>query len=219
MPDLVAAAAALKRMAAALGVAELKRDYTDVRAGYRQAIYLAVLRYLVQDQARSTAFKSEAGQAVLEAFPETFTAAYRAAGGGVPEPADDAWLTAKINAEVAHVAELFVGLRDLRREKLPPGQLVAEANARADGYARTLDGVFDQAMLRGSKNRMLTLDGDDGHENCSTCRRLKGERHSAGWWLRHDLVPTRGNPRYECGVWECRHFLRDDNGVRWSYVG
>jgi hypothetical protein len=83
-------------------------------------------------------------------------------------PDDDAWLTARENTELANVNELFVALKAIRDEKLPPAELVAEANHRADGYADALKGVYAQGLLRGQKNKMLTMSGWMGTRAAAT---------------------------------------------------
>ncbi len=91
---------------------------------------------------------------------------------------------------------------------------------RADGYTQAVKDVYNYAKLYAMRNKMLTFTGSDGQGNhiCQsiggTCVRLKGQRHKASWWLSHDLMPYRGNQNYDCGGWNCQHYLEDDNGER-----
>ncbi len=198
-----------------LSVVQLADGYGAIAAHYRTAVYNAALEYLLRDNARATSYKADVGQALLTAYPDVFYSAYRAGGAEEVEPDDDAWLTARENTELANVAELFVSLKAIRDEKLPPGELVAEANRRADGYADALKGVWSQGLLRGQKNKMLTMVGVDGKKNCADCQRLKGERYSARKWLRIGIPGVPGNG-YECDGWRCRHGLQDDGGAMWT---
>jgi hypothetical protein len=89
------------------------------------------------------------------------------------------------------------------------------ANQKADNYSVTLESVYNEAKTRGGKNIMLTFGGKDGHAPdfpCPTCRRLKGQRHRAKWFVTRGLIPHPGNTNYECGCWACQHYLYDDNG-------
>lgn len=214
------AVSGFSRKAAAMTMApqsltQLQDGFGATVAHYRMAVYNAVADYLLRDGSSATAPKSAVGQAVLTVFPDVFYAAYRSGGAETVEPDDDAWLTARENAEVANVAGLFVVLKGLKDEKLPPGELVAEANLRADGYADALKGVWAEGLLRGQKNKMLTMVGVDGKDMCPDCARLKGKRFSARKWLRIGIPGVPGNG-YKCGGWKCRHGLQDDGGAMWT---
>lgn len=92
------------------------------------------------------------------------------------------------------------------------------AIARADLWAASVASAGSLGKMSAQKNKMLTLDGQDGENGCKDCRRLKGKWHRASWWTSRGLVPSPGNPNYECGNWtdKCHHFLRDDEGNRWT---
>lgn len=193
---------------------ELKRGYEDIKKDYYAAVRVAILGYLVQS-ASSTKFKNDMKRAVAESFPEAFYAAYAAGGGEDVEKEDDEWLTARMNAELGYIDVLFQNLKGVKDEELPPKELVIEAEFHAEGYTRTLDGVWAQGLLRGQKNKMLTMAGEDGAENCTDCRRLKGKRYSARKWLRVGIPGVPGNG-YACGGYNCEHFLKDDEGAQWT---
>ena len=184
------------------------------RGSYRQTVYEAVLEYLVQTGAGSRSFANAIKRAIVEEFPAAFYAAYAVGGNAEVDPADDRWLTGRITEEVSYVDSLFEALKEVKAEKLPPRELVAEAEARADGYAATLDGLWAQGMLRGAKNVMLTMVGMDGQKSCRDCQRLKGKRYSAGKWTRLGIPGVPGN-NYECRGYNCLHYLIDDRGNTW----
>lgn len=193
---------------------ELKRGLAEMRRDYYEAVRLAILGYLVQN-ASSTKFKNDIKRAVATAFPEAFYAAYAVGGGEDVEAEDDAWLTARMNAEFGFIDLLFQNLKGVKDEELPPRELVNESEYHAENYARTLEGIWAQGLLRGQKNKMLEMYGEDGAENCRDCRRLKGKRYSARKWLRVGIPGVPGNS-YECGGYNCQHRLRDDEGVQWT---
>lgn len=82
-------------------------------------------------------------------------------------------------------------------------------------WGAALGALATTAALTATRD-MLTFDGKDGVKSCSTCQRLKGQRHRASWWLFHNFVPEPGNEAFECGGWKCLHFLRTDDGQRFS---
>lgn len=202
--------------AQALVLAELSvGDYAPIRSAYKMEIAGAVMEYLLTDKAKITKFRNAFKRAITDNFQAAFYQGYTDGGGDPKEaaPEDEAWLTAKINAEFGHVDMLFQQLKEFKAD--PDTQVSdyqAEAEKRAEGYARTLDGVYSEGKVRGSKDIMLTFGGNDGEESCKTCQRLQGQTHKKSWWVRRGLVPTRGNMNYDCGVFNCQHFLYDNKG-------
>src|SRR3990167_3578745 len=164
------------------------RDYPTIRREYRLSIYAAVVGYL--DSAGAiTRWKNAARRAVVDHFPEAFYSGYAEGGAEEVEEGDERWLTGRMNEELGYLDDLFSSLRDLR------GTVYADAEAqlRADGYVATLDGVYSEGKLRGSKNKTLEFAGDDGAESCETCQKLKGKRMSVYKIIREGLIPKPGN--------------------------
>jgi hypothetical protein len=202
--------------AQALVLAELSiGDYAPIRSAYKMEIAGAVVEYLLTEKAKITKFRNGFKRAIVEAFTDAFYQGYIDGGGDREEvdPGDDEWLTAAMNAEMGHVDMLFQQLKEFKADPdTQPADYEAEADRRAEGYAKTLDGVYNQGKMRGNKNLMLTFGGEDGNESCTTCQKLKGKRHSVRWWISHGLTIFRGNSNYECGCWNCQHFFFDDKG-------
>lgn len=193
-------------------------DYAPIRSGYQMDIAGAISEYLESEKARVTKYKNQIKRAITESFPDAFYQGYQDGGGGGREevqPEDDSWLTAKMNNEYGFVDMLFEQLKALKAEG--PEAYAGQAEQRAEGYAKTLDGVYNEGRMRGAGNKMLTFGGNDGQESCKTCQKLKGKRHRASWWVKHGLTIFRGNPNYECGCWNCEHFLFDDNGNLFTF--
>lgn len=190
-------------------------DFSSIRDQYYEATYTVVRDYLKSSD-RATSYKSAMSRNVVEAFGPAAEQGYRD-GGSEPPLEDDVndWLTAAQSSELANVGSLFVSLKMLR-DGSEEGELDAdsEAEARASGYASTLDYIYNTAVLYGSGNKMLTFTGSDGTESCSSCKSLKGQRHKASWWIAHDSVPPSGS-NLECSAGgKCEHILEDDNGVQ-----
>ena len=180
--------------------------YPGVRAEYYTAVYDAVYDYLTGNRP-VTGFVNSVKRAFTEAYIEAAEIGYVEAGSEMPFDSDIiAFLTDAQAKEFGHIEDLFARLK-AEWEGLDPD---AEATARAEGYAGTLDQIWSESKLYGAKNKMLTFVGDDGKESCKDCKRMKGQRHRAKWWIEKGMIP--GSSSYECGGWQCQHILVDDEG-------
>ena len=180
--------------------------YPGTRSDYWHAVYNEVEGYLTGNRPTTT-FVQRLVTAAASAFISAAEAGYEE--GGATLPIDDetaAWLRSAIDAEQGHIDELFYRLSQ-EWEGLDPA---AEATARAEGYASNLDQIFSEAKTRGAGNKMLTFTGSDGKESCKDCQRMQGQRHRASWWISRNMIP--GSSAYECGGWNCEHYLVDDEG-------
>lgn len=186
-------------------------DYAGIRQEYRMRVYSSILDYLRQDNVPVTKFRNVMKRAIADNFIAAGELGYTDGGGELPEPEDFmSWIGARQEEEFGYTNSLYSNLKGLKKEEdFDP---FAEASTRAEGYAKTLDGIYNEAKIRGAKNKMLTFGGTDGEHTCSTCQRLQGARHRASWWINHDLVPGPVNKNYECGGFRCQHYLYDDDG-------
>jgi hypothetical protein len=189
-------------------------DYESVRAAYHDATYTIVRDYL-ESSDRSTVYKSAMGRNVVEAFTPAAELGYENAGGELPleDDAND-WLTDAQSIELGNVELLFDSLKQIRDS----GEFDAEKEAtdRANGYASTLDGIYNKGTMYGLGNKMLTFEGEDGEKSCKDCQRLQGQRHKASWWIEHDYIPPHG-AGLECAPGgHCLHELVDDDGEVWT---
>lgn len=183
------------------------QPYARTRREYVSTVGLVVSGYLESGGARH---KNLMKRTVSNLFPEAFYRGYSEAGGEDTEDEDEDWLADKIDTELGFVDELFSSLKLIKAG----GEFDADevSDARADGYAATLDGVYAEGKLRGDKNKMYTFDGDDGEENCRSCKRLKGKRMSAKKIIAQGLVPAPGNENFECKGYKCKHGWKDSKG-------
>lgn len=191
-------------------------EYAPIRSAHKLEISGWIMEYLMTDKARITRFRNGFKKAIANNFDDAFYIGYADGGGGDRTEADaddNAWLAAKIQAEFGFIDMLFQNLKEFRSDpETGPEDYQAEAEKRAENYAKTLDGVYNQGKTRGDKNKMLTFGGEDGDESCATCQKYKGKRHSAKWWMKRDLLIYRGNNNYECGCYQCQHYHYDDKG-------
>ena len=110
---------------------------------------------------------------MVNAFGDGFETGYMDGSGGdtyEPEPADTDWLAARTEQELGYIDLLVLfPERDKRRvtarEPVTDADMAQIADDRASMYGRTLDTVYAQGKLRGKKNIMLTLLGEDGKES------------------------------------------------------
>lgn len=187
-------------------------DYYGVRVKYYADIQAAATAYMTSEGS-VTAFQNAVRRAMVEAFPAAFEIGYKEGGGDMSEDPDaDAWLTAKMEAEYGFIGMTFQRLKQIRASD-DVTSIQDEPYDVADRYCNTLDGVYNEGRIRGAGNQMLTFGGPSGKESCNTCQRLMDVRHRASWFVSHDLVPGKpGSEAFECGGWQCEHYLFDDNG-------
>ncbi len=186
--------------------------YPKIRKKYYEDVFVAVYDYLDSDKGIAS-FKNAMRRAVSSAFPDTGDAAWQDGGGTLPIAPDiSEWLGAMQDAELGYIDVLFQNLKAIRgSEDLKKFEY---ASARADGYAATLDRIYNYVKVSAAGSTMLTFAGDDGKESCTDCRKYKGKRHKASWWIKNNAVPP--NRDFECGGYHCQHVLVEDSGKVWT---
>ncbi len=88
------------------------------------------------------------------------------------------------------------------------------AEARAALWISTLNRFYYDGIASADKNGMYEFVGDDGVENCRTCKKLKGQKHRMKDWVKKQLIPGKDHDSFECGSWEphCQHYLEKTTG-------
>jgi len=191
-------------------------DYAGIRQEYRARLYAEIVDYLTGGNLVSK--RNAAKRAVSDAFNSAADLGYTDGGGDLKnrDPDFNDWVAGRMEKEFSNISVLFAQLSETRKD--PEFQRIEAndiGNTRADGYAATLDSIYNEAKTRGAGNMMLTFGGQDGHSPgfpCRTCRKLKGQRHRASWWTKRGYIPYPGNENFDCGAWQCRHFLFTDDG-------
>lgn len=95
-------------------------------------------------------------------------------------------------------------------KSLYDGDGISEAQAAqrpAMWWNKSILPQYEAGRMSADKNGMYEFAGDDGAESCSTCLRLKGQRHRLRDWSRKELVPGVNTTNFECGGWQCKHKL------------
>ena len=187
-------------------------QYSDIRGRYWAAVYDAIYEYLTGTKP-VTGYRNTHKKEMLKAFTDAADTGWADAfpiDKEVPpmEAEQVNLLTAEQNAELGYIELMWQRMAALKKEG--DFDAIHEAYATADGYAKTLDRIYNEFKTLGAGSTMLTFVGDDGQESCVDCRKYKGKRHKASWWVSHNAVPP--NRDFECGGWRCQHVLVDDNG-------
>lgn len=187
-------------------------QYSDIRGRYWAAVYDAIYEYMTGTKP-VTGYRNTHKKEMLKAFTDAADTGWADAfpiDKEVPpmEAEQVNLLTAEQNAELGYIELMWQRMAALKKEG--DFDAIHEAYATADGYAKTLDRIYNEFKTLGAGPTMLTFVGDDGQESCVDCRKYKGKRHKASWWVSHNAVPP--NRDFECGGWRCQHVLVDDNG-------
>lgn len=176
-------------------------DYDVTRADLVNRLTDAFLTFVSSQ--RGQASRNAARKAVAEDVPAAFYAGYADAGGEDTDDDDEKWLTAEQARQLDFLTDAFTALADDRDNETATE---AAIDARVELWADTLDGIYSEGYLRGSKNIMCYFDGDDGAETCDDCQELKdGPPRSVKWILAHEKKPFPGNKKFKCGCWKCQH--------------
>ena len=200
-----------------LGVAEKAEGYRPLRQRYNIELFGAFNGYLTMDDSLVKA-RNDARKLIVEYFYDAFMSGYTESGGDESDLTGDsidlAWLNDRTEAEIGYVLTAFASLRDAKKQDdITRDDLIGLAHDRADGYTDSLDMVYAEGRLRGSKNIMLTMVGDDGNESCADCRSRKGKRYSVKKWLAIGYPPSRD---FICHGYNCQHYLMTDDGKRFT---
>jgi len=184
-------------------------EYSAVRKVYSDKVYEAVYSYLSDRKKMDQDFRDAMRTALEIAFVASATIAWADGGNDQVLTIDAlAFLAAYKAAEMGFVESLLVSLRLMKQQADEDTVPEVTAQQRADGYAKTLDLVYNNIKVLSAGNRMLTFVGEDGDETCIDCYKYKGKRHRASWWVAHDAIPPNRN--FECKGYRCQHILVDD---------
>ena len=197
-------------------------NYGAINQEYQISFAAIITEYLYADRATRSVYAEKLKRLVVDYFSMAFEAGWADAGGDPDDiPAKDlSWLLDKKHAEYANIDLMMYSLKEVRAnlKDIPEGEWPAIIDQRTSGYTKTLDGIYSEGKLRGSKSDIsLTFVGSDGRENCITCAKWKGKRHRISFWLKRGLIPGQpGNPNFECHGYNCYHYLADDKGKRYT---
>jgi hypothetical protein len=186
-------------------VGQVVNEYTDALTRF---VYDAFKTGDVVDLRR-------AHRALLRGISDrAFGEGLRQGGADELDDEDRAQITDWLSTQLASVNDFASAVVAAGKDETARAAIVS----RVSLWSNAVQELGTLGEMSARKNAMLTFDGEDGKENpCSDCKRMKGTRRRAKWWITNGLVPKQGNPNYECGNWEnCRHYLRRDDGTRFN---
>jgi hypothetical protein len=182
--------------------------YDGIRSDYWTVLYDSVQGYLTGSQP-VTGFRNRAATAMSEAFTGAVYEAWYQAGAELPLTDEViAWLSERIGAERVNIEDLFSRLKK-EWTGIDP---IAEANTRAEAYARTLDAMYGEAKLRAMKNQMVTWHLGATEQHCTTCSKLAGKKHRISYLIENNYIPRKPGAGMECNGFNCDCKITDKNG-------
>lgn len=112
----------------------------------------------------------------------------------------------------AHIAEQSQYVTNLGEKLFKTEDGISQALADKKPqmwFRKSVMPMFDAGQFSANSNRMMEFTGNDGLENCGTCKRLKGQRHRHRDWKRKGLRPDASEDadNFDCGLWQCEHRL------------
>ena len=184
------------------------QGYDGIRSDYWTVIYDSVEGYLTGNSP-VTGFRNRSATAMSEAFTDATYEAWYQAGAELPLTDDAAaWLSERIGAERVNIEGMF----DRLKKEWAGIDPIAEANARAEGYARTLDALYGEAKLRAMKNQMITWNLGNTEKHCDTCSKLAGKKHKISYLIQNNYIPRKPGAGMDCNGFNCDCWVTDKNG-------
>jgi len=175
---------------------------------YYNIVYNSVKGYLSGTK-YTTSYRNNMAVAMGESFTDVVYLGFQEAGGELPLDQETAsWLAKRIGEERQHIDDLFERLK-LERPVVSEDDIEKEATSRAQGYSNTLDTMYQEAKMRGSKNKTLIFTGRPGKDSCPECQKLEGKRHRISWILANNMIPRPGNTNFTCEGYGCHHYWMD----------
>lgn len=180
----------------------------EIVAEYQTKVYNSLIDYA--NSSRSVvAFRNQFKRAVNDAFTLTVYAGWADGGGEGPIPAGlQSWLNGRIEKELEYVNEVFVKLKALRA-KGDKSALEAFAQARAEGYANSLYGIYNEGKAWALKDEWGTWQYGPT-EHCVDCLRLNGKRHKLSWFIKNGWIPR--SSQLACTGRHCQCQILSDKG-------
>lgn len=184
-------------------------DLGAISTTYHDAVFDALMSYFGGGSliASRNAFK----RAATEAFGAAFEAGWVEGGGDLPFDGEAlTWFNARLDQEISFIEQLFDEVRDLKKD--PEFDYLEFSASKADSYANTLAGVYNQAALMVGNNRMVTWVLGNTEKHCKTCSKLDGQSHRISWFMDRGYIPHTPGASMDCGGYNCDCRLVDKNG-------
>lgn len=130
------------------------------------------------------------------------------AEGGVDESEMDKADEQAIRDMTAAQKEYVDGFAQAVMEAKSEADLRPQIDNRVIMWSKSIRAAAMAGVNSAKANEVVIFSGQNGKENCDTCQSLMGARHRRSWFADRGLVPgVPGNLNYDCGGWNCEHFL------------
>ena len=74
-------------------------------------------------------------------------------------------------------------------------------------WNKSISPFYDAGRLSADANGIYEFTGNDGAESCTTCKRLKGQRHRFKVWVERRYRPRVDTDNFDCKGYHCEHVL------------
>lgn len=192
-------------------IKQISGEYNPVRQELWASVYDAVWGFM-NSKSQTGTYASPVATAIAKAYISTSDIAYLDGGGSLPLDEDTLALAKSyMNAQLGYVDSLFETLKQLRKEG--DFDAISIAFQKANQWSDSLDGFYNIIKLKGAGNKMLTFTKmRNTKESCDDCKKLRGQRHRASWWISHEYVPPKGANLACSAGGHCGDALVDDSG-------
>lgn len=130
------------------------------------------------------------------------------AEGGIDESEIDRADEQVIRDTTAAQREYVDGFAQAVMNAKQESDLRAQIDNRIVMWGKSIRAAAVAGVNSAAANEVVIFSGQMGKEDCPTCHGLMGARHRRSWFVERNLVPgIPGNLSFECGSWNCEHFL------------
>jgi hypothetical protein len=183
-------------------------DLGSISAEYHDRITTSLTTYFEGGSVVTP--RNQFRRAMIEAFGSSFDMGWVDGGQQMPPDAEALnWFNIRVDAELSYIDVLFEQAKELRKE--PDFDFFSWVTNRADSYSRTLNGMYNAALLFAKKNQILTWVYGEA-EHCQTCIKLNGQKHRASWYINRGYIPRKPGASMDCGGYQCKCQLVDAKG-------
>lgn len=182
---------------------ERATSITTTINGFDQAITSAVLGYMERTTSKRKA-RTAFERAITTYWPDAARSGWEDGGADPDEFGldEEGLVEFAIANQTSAMEGFFADLDQIRDSEGDPFP-------RARLYTRSLQGCYNEWLLRAKPNRMLEWWLGNARTHCLSCKGLAGSKHSARYWLNHNRVPGQPGADLACGGFKCQCRLKD----------
>jgi 2'-5' RNA ligase len=131
-----------------------------------------------------------------------------AAGGVEDDPDDDdnAKIRKLVSAANSYVDSFVSTLYD---EGISDAQAAQKAGL---WFKKSILPAYYEGFASAKANALMRFSGRDGADSCAQCTKWKGKKRRLKWWTENKLRPQVDTESFDCGGWQCNHYLEEVTG-------